>query len=506
MYVSRFRTAVVVMILSAIIWIGSTAALFSSSLRILGSGLIGPIVPPDTRPSSAHSSEIRAVFIHSQSTINPNWNLIASTLKGYGFDTAILEIINGVLFARYPSAYIPHWADDTLGDALTAFHAQGMKLHISDGLLYGNLPGYEAMLADGSLSPIEVAPAKQLTRDTLLGMAEEIVTMYPDLDGFMFDYARYDRTDTSYDPEAKAAFETWLGETIPDNNWAPNIGGGGDFGPGGSRYMEFMEWRSQPINDLIRDMVNVMKSINPNIEISAAVWPMYPFPESRTYYLGQDFTFWIKEGYIDWVAPMIYDPNLDVIALCIQNTHEAATGGPEGKIPVVAFLANAFPAGSEPDPISFSAQIERARAEGADGFVMFRYGGPGDGEGGGAPDITPYLDALNLYPTFSVRDISASSAADTATITWTTDLPATSKVEYSTSPLFNASLEASTAIPGYHYWDVDHVPGTIEEDAAAVMSHSITLTGLSPGTRYYFRVQSQDTNAIATSKVYTFQL
>ena len=58
-----------------------------------------------------------------------------------------------------------------------------------------------------------------------------------------------------------------------------------------------------------------------------------------------------------------------------------------------------------------------------------------------------------------------------ATITWTTNEPSSSRVDYGTSA---ASLNLTT------------------NDAALVTSHSVTLNTLTPGTTYFFRVRSTD--------------
>jgi len=61
-----------------------------------------------------------------------------------------------------------------------------------------------------------------------------------------------------------------------------------------------------------------------------------------------------------------------------------------------------------------------------------------------------------------------------ATITWTTDEPAPSQVEYGTSA------------PGYS--------SSTAEDPTAVISHSVVLTGLTSGTVYHYKVKSRDTS------------
>ena len=93
----------------------------------------------------------------------------------------------------------------------------------------------------------------------------------------------------------------------------------------------------------------------------------------------------------------------------------------------------------------------------------------------GTADTTP--------PTIS--SVTASSLSSSgATITWTTDEAADTQVDYGTT----AGYGSSTSL-----------------NAALVASHSQTLTGLSAGTLYHYRVKSRDAAGnLATSTDYTF--
>jgi Leucine-rich repeat (LRR) protein len=71
-----------------------------------------------------------------------------------------------------------------------------------------------------------------------------------------------------------------------------------------------------------------------------------------------------------------------------------------------------------------------------------------------------------------ISDVSASNITETgATITWTTDEPATSQVEYG----LTTGYSSSTLL-----------------DATLVTSHSVSLSGLDAGTEYHYRVKSED--------------
>lgn len=94
--------------------------------------------------------------------------------------------------------------------------------------------------------------------------------------------------------------------------------------------------------------------------------------------------------------------------------------------------------------------------------------------GGGTPDTTP-----PVISGVKATDITHNSA----TIVWTTDEAADSKVEYG----------------------LDTSYGSTVTDTAMVTSHSIGLTGLSASTTYHYRVSSTDAAGnTATSADYTF--
>ena len=107
----------------------------------------------------------------------------------------------------------------------------------------------------------------------------------------------------------------------------------------------------------------------------------------------------------------------------------------------------------------------------------YGYGGDGGGGGGGGEpqpvDTTP--------PVISETSISASAVTSTsATISWTTDEPSTSQVEY---------------------W-----PGSLSAlDTTLVTTHSVTLNNLIPETNYRYRAMSMDADGnLTVSEEHTF--
>jgi hypothetical protein len=91
-----------------------------------------------------------------------------------------------------------------------------------------------------------------------------------------------------------------------------------------------------------------------------------------------------------------------------------------------------------------------------------------------------FTAAYGIAPVISGEgsiDVTTSSI----TLVWTTNEPATSRVIYDTAP--HSSLGSG---PNYGY-----AFSTAETDTSPkVTSHSVTITGLTPGTKYYFRTVS----------------
>jgi hypothetical protein len=113
------------------------------------------------------------------------------------------------------------------------------------------------------------------------------------------------------------------------------------------------------------------------------------------------------------------------------------------------------------------------------------------------------LSQIDLPETFSLSSIEVSVTDTTATITWLTSKPATSKVEYNTSLIFPGVTKLGYG--DFPYWDIEYIPGITVENATLTQMHKMVITGLNPKTTYYFRVQSKGLTGIVTSKELTFK-
>jgi hypothetical protein len=79
-----------------------------------------------------------------------------------------------------------------------------------------------------------------------------------------------------------------------------------------------------------------------------------------------------------------------------------------------------------------------------------------------------------------ITDVKASAAGTTALITWETDEPASSQVEYGISDTYGSFQPA----------EPQNDPSTGE--SMGVVTHTIELTGLEAASDYHYRVKSID--------------
>lgn len=197
------------------------------------------------------------------------------------------------------------------------------------------------------------SPASPVFRNHFKAIVADLINRY-DIDGIHLDRVRYAGRSTSCDPVSEAAF------------------GGPCFTSGGS--VTYEDWQREQINSLVRDIYqNTILPAQRDIWLSAAVWHTYidrwgwGYSQGyRDYY--QDSQGWVKGGYIDAIAPMIYSSNPDTFPLDRWQTLVSDFQANRGDRYIIPGI------GADQTPFQEIAdRITAARNLGTAGHALFSY-------------------------------------------------------------------------------------------------------------------------------------
>ena len=187
-----------------------------------------------------------------------------------------------------------------------------------------------------------------------------------------------------------------------------------------------------------------------------------------------------------WVRGPINNPSLEVVTYggLPSNTWEVSVGTHEELAPLIIDQQYMLKSYSEPlandtsrfhvkfwtagegEPSDWNIQADVPTRDGSVLLVAYK----GDVTFGNV-SIVPVTSSPDSIPPI-ISNIQATVTNSTATISWETDKPSNSVVDYGLSNNFDININ----------------------DSARVTSHSLTLTGLNTNTLYHYRVKSSDSN------------
>ena len=148
----------------------------------------------------------------------------------------------------------------------------------------------------------------------LINQFKELVTLY-NIDGIEYDYIRYDGSNIlSYPSNIIDYGYTQTSINMFKEKYKYN----GDIKELLKEHKvrsKWVEFKKNRITDLLIEAKEAIKSIKPNIKLSASV---FSYPESINE-LMQDWPRWLNEELIDYVEPMIYEKNNEYFYNSVQN-------------------------------------------------------------------------------------------------------------------------------------------------------------------------------------------
>lgn len=510
--ISQKTSLIAVLLIFLLITI--SAGSLNSSVIIVSNGTISYTVTS----VASQSSEIRGALVKYIFNYNHDDNVICQTLSSYGFNAVYLEV--------NPFSWTGYMLKD-FDSMITACKQYGLSFHVlvlldagfdtsySDASessyprygLTGYNPDWRMVLDDGT--PVDFPSfARSSTQARVKQVIQTMLTVYPYISDLNLDYVRYPSSElssitninyrVSYDDQSEAQFQAWL--TANNKSFT---GSWSDYYYGGSRYKDFATWRCVPINNMVKNIREWAHEINQSVAISADVWTPYSgwTPDTYPYTLGQDPAFWISQRYIDYINPMNYVGTVSEMNSRLSLEQQYWLGDTKGAVPLVPFITQGGSGADVGSPMSISTWIQvidTIRQKGCNGFIIWRYNGPGFSESPAWTNLVPYLAAIRDNSTKGAFPVFQQTlpAVQGSTIKWQTSLATNGKVEYSTSPMFVATPKNGTLLP---YVDIDYVNGTILPELTPAQNHSITIPVASP---FYYRIRDADSYIELISATY----
>jgi uncharacterized lipoprotein YddW (UPF0748 family) len=145
-----------------------------------------------------------------------------------------------------------------------------------------------------------LSPASGPGRNLLRRVYEEIVRNY-EVDGLQLDYIRYP-FQSFYQPSGLMGFEP-IGrkrfEAESGLSLTPPLSD--------STLKLWTAWKTFQVSTFVRDVSESLKTIRPNLMLSAAVYPMRR--AERILAIQQDWETWLERRWLDTLSPMTYMPS-----------------------------------------------------------------------------------------------------------------------------------------------------------------------------------------------------
>ena len=322
------------------------------------------------------------------------WDQVAKFAKDCGFTALNVNVCTGPV-AWYPSNVL-HPAKEVAerGDAVEqlvrAAHANGLKAigwrccfrlkerDCSDFVVEFEKAGRLTMDDDLKIVRGFLCPANSLNRQEDVAAFAELAGK--GLDVLDMDFIRYSDRTCCCCPTCRAAFESTIGKSIA--NWPADVFK--DETKGG--YLnQWRTYRMEVITSHVRDVRAAVKSVNPEIELSCAV---FPSAEGARISEGQDWVSWCRRGLVERVTPMNY---------------EVALSGFEGKLSTQAMFKDITNVRFEPSfgPVRWhgaSSVVEKALMAARHIDALRRHGYKGYGFFQLTAETKPIIELLAQGP------------------------------------------------------------------------------------------------------------
>ena len=344
------------------------------------------------------TGEHRAFWCHSARGLggDHNWDSSIRFLKGTGFNAILANLCwGGVAF--YDSKVLPVAPEvatrgDALKDCLAACRKYGVKCHVWK--VCWNMGSYTSqafadrmaatnrvqVASNGTVKGRWLCPSnpdnQQLEIDAMCELARKGV------DGIHFDYIRYPDLNHCFCAGCRTRFEAFAGVSL--TNWPAQVRADE------ALKLKWAEFRASNITKVVKSVAERVRAESPGVQISAAVF-RNPATDADT--VGQDWSRWCREGWLDFVCPMDYVDSAAMFKSQARMQNEVDFVCPMDYVDSAAMFksqarmqqeavgkAKLYPGiglscwtNDGEDAVRFAKQIQAVRDLGLGGFTVFNF-------------------------------------------------------------------------------------------------------------------------------------
>ena len=302
-----------------------------------------------------------------------DWEQTAQFLERHGFTDVIVCLARaGVAF--YKSKVLPTSADvatrgDQLEIAKAACRRHGVRLHAWKMCwVVGNEPEskavYEAAEKEGRVMVSRsggkkyrwLCPGDPKNQDLEIAAMTELAGK--GVDGIQFDFIRYVEQAYCYCDGCRERFEASIGTKA--EGWPACTLDGGAYAA------EWNRFRCDNITRVVREVNAKVRGVKPGVEISAAV---FKNADNDVKVVGQDWSCWCREGWLDFVCPMDYTSNWISFRTLVRI--QKKQHGKAKLYPGIGLSDYSSWQHGNSDAWRLARQIGVVREEGLEGFTLF---------------------------------------------------------------------------------------------------------------------------------------
>lgn len=329
----------------------------------------------------AHPVENRAIWYRSTEKSDDEVRAVVEKMKLLNINTIYLETwYNGSFVGFSENDLIKHCTYNGSYDAMEGFvricHENGIEVHAwVQNFFIGTVEAQEqANMALAEYFPdwlkdatgkntffysasntnfIFLNPYDKNVRTFLIDFYKEMLTNY-DIDGIHLDYIRfpelnYGKTDFGYNENIVSAWQIENNTTVNPATLKS-----------GKQYESWVKFRQDIINSFVKEVYEMVKEIDPDTWLSAAVYPGIPSIKNDIF---QDCENWVKNGYMDELFSMSYGADNAYVS---DNASKFVTLSGDK-----CFYSTGISAFGETVPMNFALQMTQVRQAGSDGVAIF---------------------------------------------------------------------------------------------------------------------------------------